>query len=159
MPRGWKMSQLQAEQPSTTYAEFKKEILNEIARRLSVPFNVAAGNSSSYNYASGRLGRQTYFQSIRVEQSQLEVVVLDRILATRLDEAVLIRGFSQPVWARSPIGRTNGSGMGTSLGTRRRRPPCRPRGWPATPRRSLTNTPARVGTGKRPCTSGLRNWP
>lgn len=29
MPGGWKMSQVQAEQPSTTYAEFKKEILNE----------------------------------------------------------------------------------------------------------------------------------
>jgi len=55
MPGGWKMSQLQAEQPATTYAEFKKEILNEIARCLNMPFNVAAGNSSGYNYASGRL--------------------------------------------------------------------------------------------------------
>jgi capsid protein len=32
MPGGWKMSQLEAEQPATTYAEFKREILNEIAR-------------------------------------------------------------------------------------------------------------------------------
>jgi len=40
MPGGWKMSQLQAEQPSTGYAEFKHEILNEIARCLNMPFKV-----------------------------------------------------------------------------------------------------------------------
>ncbi|HXG09481.1 MAG TPA: phage portal protein [Gemmataceae bacterium] len=92
MPGGWKMSQLQAEQPSTTYAEFKKEILNEIARCLNMPFNVAAGNSSGYNYASGRLDHQTYFKAIRVEQAHLECAVLDRILAAWLDEAALIPG-------------------------------------------------------------------
>jgi capsid protein len=32
MPGGWKMSQIHAEQPTTSYAEFKHEILNEIAR-------------------------------------------------------------------------------------------------------------------------------
>ncbi|MER3462127.1 MAG: hypothetical protein C4342_03740, partial [Armatimonadota bacterium] len=92
MPGGWKMSQLQAEQPATTYAEFKHEILAEIARCLNMPFNVAAGNSSSYNYASGRLDHQTYFKAIRVEQAHLEDVVLDRILAAWLDEAMLIPG-------------------------------------------------------------------
>jgi lambda family phage portal protein len=93
MPGGWKMSQMQAEQPATTYAEFKKEILNEIARCLNMPFNVAAGNSAGYNYASGRLDHQVYYKSIRVEQSQLARVVLDRILLAWLSEAVLIEGF------------------------------------------------------------------
>lgn len=93
MPGGWKMSQMRSEQPSTTYAEFKKEILNEIARCLNMPFNVAAGNSSGYNYASGRLDHQTYFKSIRVEQTQLARVVLDRILMAWLREAVLIEGY------------------------------------------------------------------
>ncbi len=92
MPGGWKMTQLQAEQPATTYAEFKREILNEIARCLNMPFNVAAGNSSGYNYASGRLDHQTYFKSIRVEQAHLEAVVLDRVLSAWLDEAALIPG-------------------------------------------------------------------
>jgi len=91
MPGGWKMSQLQAEQPSTTYAEFKREVLNEIARCLSMPYCIAAGNSSGYNYASGRLDHQTYYKSLRVEQAHLEAVVLDRVLAAWLDEAVLIR--------------------------------------------------------------------
>lgn len=90
MPGGWRMSQLQAEQPTGTFAEFKREILNEIARCLNMPFNVAAGNSSSYNYASGRLDHQTYFKSLRIDQSRMELVVLDRILAAWFDEAVLV---------------------------------------------------------------------
>ncbi|QDT05194.1 Phage portal protein, lambda family [Rubripirellula lacrimiformis] len=93
MPGGWKMAQMRSEQPSTTYAEFKKEILNEIARCLNMPFNVAAGNSSGYNYASGRLDHQTYFKSIRVEQAQLARTVLDRILNAWLREAILIEGY------------------------------------------------------------------
>jgi len=89
MPGGWKMGQVQAQQPSTTYAEFKKEILNEIARCLSMPYNVAAGNSSGYNYASGRLDHQTYFKSIRVDQAFMASKVLDRILAAWLWEYAL----------------------------------------------------------------------
>ena len=92
MPGGWKMSQLHAEHPSGTYAEFKREILGEIARCLNMPFNIAAGNSASYNYASGRLDHQTYFKAIRIDQSRIETIVLDRILAAWFDEAVLVDG-------------------------------------------------------------------
>ena len=100
LPGGWRLGQIQAEQPSTTYAEFKKEILNEIARCLNMPFNVAAGNSSGYNYASGRLDHQTYYKSIRVDQAQLGLVVLDRVLRAWLDEAILISDFL-PRWMRT----------------------------------------------------------
>jgi len=94
LPDGWKLGQIKAEQPGTTYSEFKRELLNEIARCLNMPFNVAAGNSSGYNYASGRLDHQTYFKSIRVEQADCNSVVLDRILAAWLDEARLLRDFA-----------------------------------------------------------------
>ena len=86
MPGGWKMGQLDPKQPATTYAEFKHEILNEIARCLNMPFNIAAGNSSGYNYASGRLDHQTYFKSVRVDQAFTAATVLDRILAAWLRE-------------------------------------------------------------------------
>jgi len=92
MPGGWKMGQVHAEQPASTYTEFKHEILNEIARCLNMPFNVAAGNSSGYNYASGRLDHQVYFKCIRVEQSHLNRGVLDPLLAAWATEAVLIEG-------------------------------------------------------------------
>jgi capsid protein len=38
MPGGWKMSQMEAEQPATTYGEFKRELLNEICRCLNMPY-------------------------------------------------------------------------------------------------------------------------
>ena len=91
-PEGWEPSQIKAEQPATTYDMFKREILNEIARCLNMPYNIAACNSSGYNYASGRLDHQTYFKSIRVEQVHCETVVLDRILAAWLAEAAKVFG-------------------------------------------------------------------
>ncbi|MBE7466806.1 MAG: phage portal protein [Planctomycetes bacterium] len=102
MPGGWKMSQVRAEQPASTYAEFKREVLNEIARCLNMPFNVAAGNSSGYNYASGRLDHQTYFKAIRVEQAFLGAQLLDRLFAAWVREAVLVESLlPQPMRALS----------------------------------------------------------
>ncbi|MBX3403808.1 MAG: phage portal protein [Phycisphaeraceae bacterium] len=92
LPGGWKLGQVHAEQPTTTFGEFKREVLNEIARCLNMPFNVAAGNSSGYNYASGRLDHQTYFKSVRVEQHYLQLAVLDRLFKAWLNEAVLVEG-------------------------------------------------------------------
>ena len=96
------MGQLDPKQPASTYAEFKREILNEIARCLNMPFNVAAGNSSNYNYASGRLDHQTYYKSIRVDQRFTETNALDRVLTAwfehfnavddGLDAADLVQG-------------------------------------------------------------------
>jgi capsid protein len=91
-PEGWEPSQVKAEQPATTYDMFKREILNEIARCLNMPYNVAACNSSGYNYSSGRLDHQTYYKSIRVEQAHIEAVVLDRIFAAWLAEAAKVFG-------------------------------------------------------------------
>jgi len=94
LPDGWKLGQVDAKQPSTGYREFKHEILNEIARCLNLPFNIAAGNSAGYNYASGRLDHQTYFKSIRVEQAHLAEAVLDRIFAAWVHEAMLMTEFA-----------------------------------------------------------------
>jgi capsid protein len=85
MPAGWKLGQLDPKQPASTYAEFKKAILNEIARCLNMPFNVAAGNSSGYNYASGRLDHQSYYKAIKVDQHFTGGMVLDPIFRAWLD--------------------------------------------------------------------------
>ncbi len=94
LPDGWRLGQIEAQQPTTSYAEFKREILNEIARCLNLPYNIAACNSSGYNYASGRLDHQTYYKSIRVEQAHLAEAVLDHILAAWLAEAGLLNEFA-----------------------------------------------------------------
>jgi len=88
-PEGWDPAQMKAEQPTTSYADFKHEILNEIARCLNMPYNIAAGNSSGYNYSSGRLDHQTYYRSIRIGQNQLERVVMDRLFSAWLLEVSL----------------------------------------------------------------------
>jgi len=93
MPFGWKMGQVRAEQPTTMYGDFKGQVINEIARPLNMPFNIASGNSAGYNYASGRLDHQAFYKAIRIDQNFLAEVVLDRIFRAWLDEAVLIEGY------------------------------------------------------------------
>ena len=92
VPEGWEPYQMKAEQPATTYPMFKREILTEIARCLNMPYNVAACDSSEYNYASGRLDHQTYFRSIAVDQAHVESIILDPLLAAWLAEAFGQRG-------------------------------------------------------------------
>lgn len=93
MPAGWKIGQLKAEQPTETYTDFKNAVLNEIARTLDMPFNIASGNSAGYNYASGRLDHQAFFRFVQIEQSVLESVVLDRLFGAWLAEASRITGY------------------------------------------------------------------
>lgn len=85
-PEGWKVSQLKAEQPTTTYKDFKREILGEIGRSLQIPVNIIAGDSSSYNYASGRLDHQEYQKAVRVDQAQASNTVMRPIFAAWYQE-------------------------------------------------------------------------
>ena len=87
LPAGATLGQIRAEQPATTYREFKAEILNEIARVLNMPLNIALCNSSAYNYASGRLDHQTYDRSIAVDRDTCETVVLTKCWAEWYAEA------------------------------------------------------------------------
>ena len=89
LPEGWDISQLKAEQPTSTYKDFKREVIGEIARCLQLPFNVAALDSSSYNYASGRMDHQVYGMNQRVDRDHLERVCLDRVLSAWVNEASL----------------------------------------------------------------------
>jgi lambda family phage portal protein len=100
LPQGWKLGQVKAEHPSTNHVEFVKSILAEIARCLNMPFNVAAGNSSGYNYASGRLDHQTYYKAIRVDQTHIASNVLDAIFRAWLNEAILVTDLL-PRWMRT----------------------------------------------------------
>ena len=47
-----------------------------------MPMNVALGDSSGYNYASGRLDHQTYFRTIKGERTLIEDTILDDLLAS-----------------------------------------------------------------------------
>ena len=72
LPAGYHASQMQPQQPTNSYTAFRDAKVAEAARVFSMPYNVAAGNSSSYNYASGRLDHQVYHKAISIERSRLE---------------------------------------------------------------------------------------
>lgn len=92
LPLNAKMSQFKPEQPSSSYKEFKHELLSEIARPLNMPFNVAAANSAGYNYASGRLDKQGYYKAIRTTQRWIERKECSRVFFAWLREAMMTPG-------------------------------------------------------------------
>lgn len=93
LPKSYKLGQMQAQQPCSTYAEFKKEILAEIFRSCLVPLNVGSGTSSGLNYASGRLDLQAFWLSIKVDQKDTEGRVVNPIFRAWYNEARTIPGY------------------------------------------------------------------
>ncbi len=87
LPAGWKMGQFDAKQPTANHEMFKRSTIQEIARALKIPYSIAAGDWSGENYASGRLGNQTFHRSILVDQSRIRRETLDRVLKEWLMEA------------------------------------------------------------------------
>lgn len=89
LPEGWKGNPFRAEQPAQGYAEFKNEILHEIFSALMVPWNVGASDSSSYNFASGRLDFRIWDSYICTIQRTLEEQLLNRFFSFWFDFAVI----------------------------------------------------------------------
>jgi len=77
LPEGYDPFQMSAEHPTATYESFHKSLVNEQARPKSMPYNKAACDSSSYNYASGRLDHQTYYAALDVDREDCNDAVLN----------------------------------------------------------------------------------
>jgi capsid protein len=93
LPAGYDAFQPKAEQPTANHAEFSKSLVNEQARPKSMPYNKAACDSSSYNYASGRLDHQTYYGQLDVDRDDCNDLVLDQMFAVWFDAAVVAYGW------------------------------------------------------------------
>lgn len=93
MPAGWRMEQMQARHPSDHFAQAITLIEKQAIRSTPLPWNVAAADSSQYNYASGRLDHQTYYRALSVERSEIERIALRKILRAWLREAALIPNY------------------------------------------------------------------
>ncbi len=89
LPSGYDISQLDNNTPGASFEGFHKALINEMARPKSMPFNKAACDSSSYNYASGRLDHSTYYGAIDVERDDCDDVVLDPLFSQWFDLAVM----------------------------------------------------------------------
>lgn len=86
LPEGWKLQQLQAQQPTSLYDAFVRSLVAEMARCLSMPVNVAMCDSSQHNFASAKLDHTTYGDRIDSVRSTLVTKVLDRVFFKWLDE-------------------------------------------------------------------------
>ena len=92
LPYGWEMKQMAAEHPTSTIEMFDKCLVAEMARCMQMPFNRAAGNSSGFTFASGKLDRDDYLETIEVEQFDLGTSVLDRVFHWWVREAAFATG-------------------------------------------------------------------
>lgn len=94
LPMGWEATQMRAEHPNATYETFNRSQISEQGRPKSMPFNVGACDSSSYNYASGRLDHQTYFGSLDIERLDCDDLVLDSLFELWFEEASAYYGWT-----------------------------------------------------------------
>ncbi len=93
LPEGYQLGQVRAEHPTTTYGEFKREILAEAFASLCMPYNVGAHDSSGFNFASGKLDRLTYARTVSVERQEWDQLCNYRLFGAWFDEAILIPGY------------------------------------------------------------------
>lgn len=92
-PKGYTITQMKAEHPTTTFPDFIRTLIRNMARALKMPFSIAAGDSSGLNYASGRLEFQAYDKSIEVWRRIIVTKVLRRIFKAWMQEAILVEGY------------------------------------------------------------------
>ncbi len=108
-PMGWDVTQMKGEHPNATYADFNRAQITEQARPLSMPYNAAACDSSTYSFASGKLDTLGYRAALNVERSDCNDLVLDPMFREWFREWV-ISDFDRPpipkhswVWPRHPV--------------------------------------------------------
>jgi lambda family phage portal protein len=93
LPDGYQLSQVKAEHPTTTYGEFKREILAEAFSALVMPYAVGANDSKDYNFASGKLDRRGYARAVSVERVLEWEPEVYRLVFSWYLEANLIGGY------------------------------------------------------------------
>lgn len=86
LPEGWKVHQMQAQQPTSLYNDFTRSLIAEIARCLGMPVNIAMCDSSQHNFASAKLDHTTYGDKIIDVRGTLVTKVLDRVFFKWLEE-------------------------------------------------------------------------
>jgi capsid protein len=79
LPYGWEAKQMTAEQPTATFSDTTNTMTGIAGQALSMPKNVACGDSSGYNFASGRLDHLKWYVDIDVERQDIEFDALEAI--------------------------------------------------------------------------------
>ncbi len=95
LPMGWDAGQMKSEHPNATYEAFHRAQISEQGRPKNMPHNLAAGDSSDHNFASGKLDFTPYYMQLDVEREDGSDLVLDPLFEMWFDEAALRFGWVQ----------------------------------------------------------------
>lgn len=93
LPDGYDITQLRAEQPTTTYSMFIEEKLGEAGRPFSMPLNIAMAKSAGYNFSSAKLDFAMFDKAIGIDQFRVEEDVCEPTLEQWFNEARMIAGY------------------------------------------------------------------
>lgn len=97
LPAGWRIEQLKANQPTAGFDSFCDHYLQEIGRCTLTPLNIVSGTSRNYNFASGRLDYLLYYNANDIDRALIELLILEKVFAWWLDEALLVSGYLPPI--------------------------------------------------------------
>lgn len=81
LPDKYKLSQLKAEQPTSTYKTTRDALLGEIVRPLQAPLNIVLGSSQEWNYASTQADHVTYDLKLLIEREECETEIVEPTFA------------------------------------------------------------------------------
>jgi capsid protein len=90
LPFGFKLAQLKAEHPTTTYEMFVYCLLAEACRCIGMPFIIALGSAHKSNFSSARSDFLNYRDGLIVERQDCETVVMNPLFYAWLAEAILV---------------------------------------------------------------------
>ncbi len=90
LPMGWNVFQPKGESPPATYEMFTRANISEMGRPKSMPYNLAASDSSKHSFASGKLDTIPYYIIIDdQEREDCNDLVLDPLFALWWQEYVM----------------------------------------------------------------------
>jgi hypothetical protein len=108
-PMGWDAKQMKGEHPNAQYQDFHRLNISEMVRGISMPFNAAACDSSTYSFASGKLDTLLFRNQINGDRADCSELVCDRLFAewfrewTVLTERRDIPPLHQWDWPTHPV--------------------------------------------------------
>lgn len=90
LPNSLEAQQLQNTTPGPNYSDFNRSLVSEQARPISMPYNAAACDSSTYSFASGKLDTLCYRGELDVERADCVDLLLNPLFAVWFAEWSLL---------------------------------------------------------------------
>ena len=92
VPKGSQPRGFDPTHPTSTYPQFKSELLTEAGTSVGAPQNVSTASSAAYNYSSAQMDMGIYRHGLGVRRHDFAARVLDRVFRAWLAEAALVPG-------------------------------------------------------------------